>query len=89
MAKVPTKPQQILRQLRENYELCRYCLSRQISVDTEINNESQSLLQPSNHGVACHICGGLMYKTESFVQKIKNSLCNDYCFDTFLIGATL
>jgi tRNA pseudouridine synthase 10 len=58
-------------------------------MESDIIDESQDLLQSNNYGVACNICGGLMHKTDSFVQKIKNSLCNDYCFDTFLIGATL
>lgn len=79
----------LLRRLRENYALCKYCLSRQISVEADINYDSQDLVQSNSNRVTCHICSGLMHKTDLVVQKIRNSLSDDYHFNTFLIGVTL
>jgi tRNA pseudouridine synthase 10 len=79
----------LLRRLRENYVLCKYCLSRQISVEADINYDSQDLIQSNSNKVTCHICSGLMHKTDLVVQKIRNSLSDDYHFNTFLIGVTL
>lgn len=88
-ASFPNKTQELLlRRLRENYILCKYCLSRQVSVDTDINFNAQDSFQ-LNNGNKCHICSGLMHKTDLVIQKIKNSLSGRYRFDTFLIGATI
>ena len=88
-ASFPNKTQELLlRRLRENYILCKYCLSRQVSVDTDINFNAQDSFQ-LNNGNKCHICSGLMHKTDLVIQKIRNSLSGRYRFDTFLIGATI
>ena len=88
-ASIPNKTQELLlRRLRENYILCKYCLSRQVSVDTDINFNAQDSFQ-LNNGNKCHICSGLMHKTDLVIQKIRNSLSGRYRFDTFLIGATI
>jgi tRNA pseudouridine synthase 10 len=60
-----------------------------MSVETDIKYVSQDSFQSNSNRVACHICSGLMHKTDLVVQKIRNSLSDDYHFNTFLIGVTL
>jgi tRNA pseudouridine synthase 10 len=60
-----------------------------MSVEADINYDSQDSFQSNSNRVTCHICSGLMHKTDSVVQKIRNSLSDDYHFKTFLIGVTL
>lgn len=42
-----------------------------------------------NNGNECDICSGLMHKTDSIIQQIRDTLNGDYEFDTFLIGVSL
>jgi tRNA pseudouridine synthase 10 len=60
-----------------------------MSVEDDINYDSQDSFQSNSNRVTCHICSGLMHKTDSVVQQIRNSLSDDYHFNTFLIGVTL
>lgn len=60
-----------------------------MSVEDDINYDSQDPFQSNSNRVTCHICSGLMHKTDSVVQQIRNSLSDDYHFNTFLIGVTL
>ena len=42
-----------------------------------------------NNKKECDICSGLMYKTDSIIHQIRETLNDNYRFDTFLIGVTL
>ena len=68
--------------------LCKYCLLRQISINTEVNYASQITIPLVNKG-ECNICSGLMQEIDSIMRRISETLSNDYHFNTFLIGATL
>jgi tRNA pseudouridine synthase 10 len=78
----------LLHRLEDNYVLCNYCLHRQVSltVDVDLCARLKSL---SNNRNECNICSGLMHETDSIIQQIRETLSDDYQFDTFLIGATL
>jgi tRNA pseudouridine synthase 10 len=82
------KTRELLRRLQDNYVLCKYCLLRQISINTDINYASQITTPLVNKG-ECNICSGLMQETDSIMLRISETLSNDYNFNTFLIGATL
>lgn len=82
------KARELLRRLQDNYVLCKYCLLRQISINTEVNYASQITTPLVNKG-ECNICSGLMQETDSIMRRISETLSNDYHFNTFLIGATL
>jgi tRNA pseudouridine synthase 10 len=43
----------------------------------------------SNNINECDICSGLMHKTDSIIHQVRETLNDDYQFDTFLIGVTL
>jgi tRNA pseudouridine synthase 10 len=88
LASVSIKTKELLRRLEDSYVLCNYCLLRQVSINADIDTGSQiaSLLEDRNE---CNICNGLMHETHSIIQRIRETLSNDFHFDTFLIGATL
>ncbi|MGI0002500.1 MAG: hypothetical protein ACRD42_05420 [Nitrososphaeraceae archaeon] len=88
MASVSIKTRELLRRLQDSYVLCKYCLLRQISINTEVNYASQITTPLVNKG-ECNICSGLMQETDSIMRRISETLSNDYHFNTFLIGATL
>lgn len=78
----------LLRRLGDNYVLCKYCLQRQMSITPDVEFCAR-FKSPSNRRNKCNICSGLMHETDSIIQRIKETLNDDYQFDTFLIGATL
>lgn len=78
----------LLRRLEDNYVLCNYCLHRQVSINTDVDFCAR-LKSLSNNRNECNICSGLMHSRDSIIQRIRETLNDDYQFDTFLIGATL
>ena len=57
-----------------------------ITVDADLCTRLKYL---PNNGNECDICSGLMHKTDSIIHQIRDTLNDDYQFDTFLIGASL
>jgi len=68
-------------ELRKGYNLCRYCISRQITVGKG--------RWPDEDFDRCHICCGLMNRLDFIVGRIEEAVNELYEFDTFTIGAIL
>jgi tRNA pseudouridine synthase 10 len=57
-----------------------------IIADADFRTRLKSI---SNNINECDICSGLMHKTDSIIHQVRETLNDDYQFDTFLIGVTL
>ncbi|HEU4823227.1 MAG TPA: hypothetical protein VFS97_07365 [Nitrososphaeraceae archaeon] len=78
----------LLHRLEDNCVLCNYCLHRQMSITADTDFCTGLTPLPNNRN-ECDICSGLMYKTDSIIHQITETLNDDYQFNTFLIGVTL
>ena len=68
-------------ELRKRYNLCSYCISRQITVGKS--------RWPVGDFDRCHICCGLMNRLDFIIGRIEETVNEHYEFDTFTIGAIL
>jgi tRNA pseudouridine synthase 10 len=68
-------------ELRKRYNLCSYCINRQITDDKS--------RWPDGDFDRCQICCGLMNKLDFIIGRIEEAVNKHYEFDTFTIGATL
>jgi tRNA pseudouridine synthase 10 len=82
------KTKELVRRLQVNYVLCKHCLLRQTSINTEDYYRTRFTTALENKR-ECYICDGLMHKTNSIIHRIMETIDNNYHFNTFLIGATL
>ena len=76
------KTRELLRRLQDNYVLCKYCLLRQISINTEVNYASQITTPLVNKG-ECNICKRTYAGNRLNMLRISETLSNDYNFNTF------
>ena len=89
-------------ELKKKYNLCTYCLRRQVvpirkntdrsykkrkNTDRSYKKIKQSKSSNSN---SCYVCRGIMSQLDSTVKKICTAIeAKEYQFDSFMLGATL
>lgn len=83
MANDARRTSNLFRHLKERYNLCGYCLERQIG--KRINRSRRD--RPSSLS-ACYICRGVMEMLDQISKRILAN-AQEYDFDSFLIGAAL